>query len=138
MEIKTKTTKNNDEIKAEGEIIDYSREEKVFKLGFDVSTKGKAGEGKNNQTSKLNLETEEISIGFTIDSEIEYTDNVEIEGLNSNNSNILNDMSKADIEKLFNKISQDFERNLQKKFTGFGITNSKSMTNSLFDNVIND
>ena len=138
MEIESKTTKNNDEMKAEGEIIAYSREEKVFKLGFDVSTKGKAGEGTNNQTCKFNLETEEISIGFTIDSEIEYTDNVEIEDLNSGNSNILNDMSKADIEKLFNKISQDFERNLQKKFTGFGITNSKTMTNSLFDNLMNN
>lgn len=135
MEIETKTTKNNDEIKSEGEITAYSRDEKVFKLSFDVSTKGKVGQGKNDQTCKMNVETEDISIGFTIDSEIEYTDNVEIEDLNSKNSNILNDMSKEEIQKLFNKIAQDFEKNLQKKFTGFGLTNSTSMTNSLFNTI---
>lgn len=137
MEIETKTTKNNDEMKSEGAIIAYNQDEEVFKLGFDISTKGKAGQGKNNQTCKLDFETEKISIGFTIDSEIEYTDNVEIEDLNSNNTNILNDMSKEDIEKLVNKISQDFQKNLQKKFTGFGITNSKSMTNPVFNNIVN-
>lgn len=135
MEVETKTTKNNDEIKSEGEITAYSGNEKLFKLVFDVSTKGKVGQGKNNQTCKMNIETEDISIGFTIDSEIEYTDNVEIEDLNSKNSNILNDMSKEEIQKLFNKIAQDFEKNLQKKFTGFGLTNSTSMINSLFNTI---
>lgn len=130
MEIEYKTSKNQDEENAEIALIIYDDEEEVSKITFEGTTKGKVGEGQNQNSYKFKVETDELSVGFTIDSEIEYTDSVEIEGLNSKNSTILNDMSRTELNKFFENVSKNAQKALQDKMEDFGLTNSLNSRNS--------
>ncbi|MBR3003247.1 MAG: hypothetical protein IKF38_06845 [Clostridia bacterium] len=136
MEMEYKKIKNGEETKTEGKIVIFEDKEDIIKMSFDITAKGKTGQGKNEKQCKINIEADEMSIGLTIDSELEYTDNVEIDELNDKNATIINKMDKAELEKFFNKIGENFEEKIQSKMKELGLVNStksKSTIPSLFN-----
>lgn len=122
--IENKTTKNGDEAKAEGALyfITNGQEQKV---GYEITKNGKAGEGKNVVDCKLFFDTEELTFEIAVNSELEYTDDVNIEGKNSKNELVLNDMSKEELEKYFEKVGNDAQDIMLQKFVKFGIMDEK-------------
>ena len=111
-EIEYKTTKDTTE--GSITIIDGYEETKVdFSIVKD--------EENNSKTAKVNIETENLTIALTIESKIEYTEDLEIENLNDKNAIILNNMSKSELDELFAGIQARFQRTLANKMVGLGL-----------------
>lgn len=109
MEIEYNVKQNGNEKKSYIGMTIFKNDEQVAKISFDITANGKVGTGTNTEFAKISVETEEIDMTLNIDSKIEYTDNVEVEEINSSNATILNNMSKAEIEAYFNKISGNLQ-----------------------------
>ena len=123
--IESKTTKNGDEIKIEGAIC-FLANKKEQKIGYEVTTNGKLGEDKNSAKYKFFVDTDEIVVKISIDSEMEYSDDINIEEKDSKNSLVLNNMSKEELEKYFEKVGNDAQDILLQKFVRFGIMDEKT------------
>ena len=120
MDIEYNVKRSGNEKKAYMGMTLFNGNTQVAKISFDTTLNGKVGEGVNNSTTKLSIDTAQIGININMDSQIEYTDNVEIEEINSSNATILNNMSKAEIEAYFKKI----ETNLQKAVSNMSAPSS--------------
>ena len=125
MEIEYKSTKNGNETLVDGKVTSYNRNEETFNISFNTSEKG---DNNNKEIKcKFNMEQDEMSIGLTIDSNINYTDDVQIESLNVSNANILNNMSTQEMQKLFENISKNLENKLQEKAKLLGLNDLSSI-----------
>jgi len=111
-----KMTKNGDEKRVEGTMTNYL--EKEYSFTFDVTAKGK-----NETHSKIGMDIEGYSIVYVVDSNVEFTDDVQVDEMNSQNANILNDMTKTEIEALVTKIQNNFSTIAN----GLGIKNITSL-----------
>ena len=132
MEIEYKTTKNGDNETAFASFIIFDDEEEIGKISFDFTTNGKIGQGTNETTGKITFEVEEMSVALKINSKVEYTDDVTVKSINSRNANILNNMSRSEIEDYFEGIAEEFEDT----FSMLGLNNSAKMPNySLKDKI---
>lgn len=123
-EIESKTTKDS----AEGNFVIHQGYESV-KIEFNIQSKDN-----NSKTSKFNIDTENMTMALTIDSEINYTNDVEVETLDSKNSIVLNNMSKEELDKLFNEIGVRFQKTLITKMIGLGLI-EPSMINAMNVNM---
>ena len=101
---------NGDEKKAYISMTLFNNEKEAGKVTFDITSNGKVGVGTNNITYKMSIDTQEIGMNINLDSITEFIDNVEVEEINSSNATILNNMSKAEIEAYFKKISTNIEK----------------------------
>lgn len=110
-EIESKTTKSS----SEGNFVIHQGYKSV-KIEFNIQNKDD-----NSKTAKFNIDTENATITLTIDSEINYTNDVQVETLDSKNSIILNNMSKEELDKLFNEIRVRFQKTLVTKMIGLGL-----------------
>lgn len=132
MEIEYQTTKNGNYKNLDMGMTLYNQTgDKVGKVSFVITSDGKKGEGTNTETIKYTIETDEMTLTINVDGKIEYTDNVSIDTLTKANANIINDMSKEEIEKLVNKIvetvqskGQDLSKKLEDIFTSSLKTNN--------------
>lgn len=105
----------------------FNNDVKIATYGIDMTSKGKVGQGKNETSGKIFFEVEDTSMALIIDSKTEFTDNVEVESLDSSNSNILNNMSEREIRRYFQGIANDLENTLSM----FGINNRRITNNTL-------
>ena len=112
IEIEYKTSCFGDKTTSEGSFTLFNYEEKVAKIGFDVTSTGKVGNGKNETTAKISLEVDEMYVAFNVDSTVEFTDNVSVESLNDRNANILNNMSEKEIQNYFENLTKGLENTL--------------------------
>ena len=118
--------KQNNEMNIEGNIksLEDSEEEGNFK--FNINQKGKV----YNENSETNIEIsstiEENTIKVNLNNKKEYR-NIDIIKLSDNKDNmsLLNEMTKEDIETLFEKISKNFQTKLNNKINELGLGNSK-------------
>lgn len=120
MDMTYNVKQNGNEKKALISMAMFNEDKEVAKISFDVKTNGKVGVGTNNTTSIISIDTPKMGMSFNIDSQIEYTDNVEIEEVNNSNATILNNMSKAEIEAYFKNLSD----NLKKMTTNIAMPSS--------------
>ena len=125
MEIEYKTTKNGDTKTSFVSFIVFEDEEEVGKISFDFTTNGKVGQSINETTGKITIEAEEGSIALKINSKVEYTEDVNVKSINSRNANILNNMSRSEIEEYFAGIAEEFEGT----FSMLGLNNSSKIPN---------
>ncbi|MBR0491650.1 MAG: hypothetical protein IJJ82_06375 [Clostridia bacterium] len=132
MEIEYKNSKIGDDETVYVSFTIFEDDEKVGTFGIDMTSKGKMGQGKCETSGKIFFEVDDASYALVIDSKTEFTDKVEVENLDSSNSNILNNMSEGEIKRYFQGISNDFENTLSM----FGLNNSK-ITNNKFNNKNN-
>lgn len=118
LEIEYKTEK--DVTDGSVKIIDGYKE---TKLDFNITK----NEENNSKVYKFNIETEDLTVGLTIETETEYTEDIEIENLNDKNSIILNNMSKSELEELFAGIQTRFQRTLVNKMVGLGLIDANTV-----------
>lgn len=141
MEVEYKTTKNGDTKNTEGKFVIYDSNKEEATINFNISTKGKIGNGTNENSYKIGMTTEDISMTLNVESKIEFTDNIQIEDLNNNNSTILNQMDKTELTTFFNKLGTKFQQEIQKKSQELGLTandlNSSRSYNTYSNSSIN-
>lgn len=125
MEIEYKSTKGFNDRTLDASLIIFEDDEQVAKVSFDITSKGKVGQGTNESNGKITFEFDGNSISLLVDSKVEYTDNVSVESINNQNANILNNMSKKEIEQYFQGIVGDLENTLSM----FGMKNSIKIPN---------
>lgn len=144
MEIEYQTTKNGNYKNLDMGMTLYDQTgDKVGKVSFVITSDGKKGEGTNTETIKYTIETDEMTVTINLDGKIEYTDNLSIDTLTKANANIINDMSRGEIEKLVNKIAetvqskgQDLSKKLEDIFTSSlrrSYTYQETLPSSIFD-----
>ena len=109
MEIEYNVKQSGDEKKSNIGMTIFKDDEQVAKVSFDITANGKVGTGTNTQLTKMTVETSKVDMILNMDSKIEYTDNVEVEEINSSNAKILNNMSKTEIETYFNNIAKNLK-----------------------------
>lgn len=109
MEIEYNVKQNGDEKKLNMGMTIFKDDEQVAKISFDITENGKVGSGTNTQFTKMTVENAKFDMILNMDTKIEYTDNVEVEEINSSNAKILNNMSKDEIKAYFNNISKNLE-----------------------------
>ena len=112
MEIEYNTSTIGDKTTAVGSFTMFKDEDKVGKFGFDITSSGKIGQGKNETSAKLSIEADKVNMALVIDSTVEYTDNVNVESLNDKNANILNNMTKQEIDNYFAGMAKKFDATL--------------------------
>ena len=109
MEIEYNVKQNGNEKKLNMGMTIFKDDEQVAKISFDITENGKVGSGTNTQFTKMTVENAKFDMILNMDTKIEYTDNVEVEEINSSNAKILNNMSKDEIKAYFNNISKNLE-----------------------------
>lgn len=107
----------------------YANDKQMAKMSIETRRIGKAGEGKNTANSILTIETPEVDMKLNVDSEVEYTDNFEVEEINATNSKVLNNMSKAEIQAYFSNI----EKNLKNMVPTMPTNTNSSLFNTPFN-----
>lgn len=130
LDVDYKTTKSGDTTNTEGIVTIYSSYNEKTEIKFDVTTKGKVGNGTNENSYKFTFGDDDTVITLTMDSKIEYTDNVQIEDLNDNNATIVNNMNKTELTEFFNKVATKFQKEFQQKVEKLGFMNSSMNNNS--------
>lgn len=108
MEIEYKTTKNGDSKTVDTGIAIFEEDEQVAKISFDITSKGKSGQGVNETSGKITLESEEGSFSLLINSKVEYTDDVDVESINNSNAQILNNMTEKELQEFKNSFEKGF------------------------------
>lgn len=86
------------------------------KVGFELE---KQNENKNS--CRITIETKDIAIALNAETNINYEDDIQIEDLDNENSIVLNNMNKEEMEKLFNNIKDTFQEKIMDKLKGLGV-----------------
>lgn len=109
MDVTYTVKQNGNEKKANIGIALFTNDKQVAKMSMEITQNGKVGEGKNTSYSIITIETPEVDMKLNIDSEVEYTDNFDVQEINATNSKVLNNMSRSEIEAYFTNIQKNIK-----------------------------
>ena len=114
--------------------IDYSSSNKfiaddvVFEFNSELS--GELGKDTNSNTTTVTLSSGNNSIKINSSEDTTFTDDINIEDLNTNNGICLNTASNTEIEKTFKAIALNFQKVLPNKLKSLGINIPELNTNN--------
>ena len=111
IEYKATTDKTTNKLEMK---VTIENEGEPLSVEYNITTTGKAGEGKNTVVMESIVSTDEVKIKMAVNSEVDYSAKVEIEDMDEENSIKLNDMSKEDMQELLQEVVQNLQSGIQK------------------------
>lgn len=106
-ENETKTVTGNVTIKEE-----YSED---ISFDFEIATKGKIGTRESQTNANISFDVEDTKIKIQINQTIDFSQKIEIEDLDENNSIKINSMEENEIQNLYKQIYTNIQEQMNKK-----------------------
>jgi len=107
-------------------------------IEYNSETTGELGNGTNKNNSYLSITSGKTSASLNFTSDINYTDNINIADLTSNNGSCLNTMSLSEIENVLRNVVVNYRKKLPNKLKIIGIDLSLFGSSEDYENTENE